>query len=224
MLISYSHQFFFHHMPKTGGVSVAERLEPYCAQPERVWINRLLEQVGIRVNLVLGPHHWKRFRCHTDMHTVQRVLPRDVFDSLYKFTFVRNPWDWLVSRYHYIQQRNRHGQHRRVGRLGGFAEYVRWQASKRRHGQSELVMDRSGNLLVDFVGRYETLAEDFATVTQHLRMPIKPLGRRNTSNHEDYRTYYDRATQQFVRDHWAHDIEAFGYEYEEVAPPQLKVA
>ncbi|MEM9186410.1 MAG: sulfotransferase family 2 domain-containing protein [Planctomycetota bacterium] len=214
MLLSYSHRFLFFHVPKTAGVSVAERFEPYAHRPERLAMNRLLERVGIRVNLLLGPHRWKRFRCHTTAATVRYALPPDLFGSLFKFAFVRNPWDWLVSRYHYILQAQHHGQRRRVIRLDGFADYVRWQGSRRRRGQVEMLVDGRGELLVDYVGRYETLKYDYALIAQRIGISTRPLGQLNTSKRGDYRDYYDRRTREYVLDRWRRDIEELCYEFD----------
>lgn len=218
MLISYSHNFLFQHIPKTAGCSVVEPLVPFGHRPEELLVNRLLERVGIRVNLVIGPHTWKRFRDHSDMATIQRVLPQDVFDSLFKFAFVRNPWDWLVSRYHYITQTDHHGQHERVKQLGGFGGYVRWQAARKRRGQAELLFGPGGEVLVDYIGRYETLADDFAEVTRRIGITTGLPGRRNASRRDrDYRSYYDDATAELVAHRWRRGVEAFGYSFDGVA-------
>lgn len=217
MLISYSHNFLFQHIPKTAGCSVTEQLEPFGHRPETLPVNRMLERVGIRVNLVIGPYKWKRFRDHSDMETIRRVLPAQVFDSLYKFAFVRNPWDWLVSRYHYITQSPHHGQHERVKRLDGFAGYVRWQAARKKRGQADLLFSRDGELLLDYVGRFETLAEDFTEISRRVGIDTNLPARRNASRHADYRSYYDDATSNLVAERWAKEIAAFGYCFDGVA-------
>lgn len=225
MLISYSHNFLFQHVPKTAGSALYERLEPFGHKPERLLVNRLLAGVGIRVNTVLGPHTWKRFRGHTDMAIVYRSLPRELFDGLYKFAFVRNPWDWLVSRYHFITQSGPgNGQYHRVRKLGGFGEYVRWQGARRRRGQSELLVDTprnplGGRLLADFVAKYETLDDDFATICRRVGVDASLPARRNASEHRDYREYYDQATRDYVADRWRHDVELFGYDFDGLASP-----
>jgi len=47
---------------------------------------------------------------------------------------------------------------------------------------------------------------------------VAPLGRSNRSSSGDYRDYYTPRLAALVRDHFAEDVERFGYEFEEAAP------
>ncbi|MEM1304170.1 MAG: sulfotransferase family 2 domain-containing protein [Planctomycetota bacterium] len=222
MLISYSHRFLFAHIPKTAGCSLRETLDPYVSDPKRYAVNRLLERVGIRVNHLIGPPEWKRFRLHEEMRTVHRVLPAPVFASLFKFAFVRNPWDLLVSRYHYLLRQPRHRQHARVKRMTGFGEYARWHAARTNETQLRRIADRNGRLLVDFVGRFESLHDDFAEVQRRIGLQPAAIPHENQSARNDYRTYYDDATAEFVAERWRADVERFDYRFD--APGGCKAA
>jgi hypothetical protein len=213
MLISYSHQFLFVHVPKTAGTSVVRCLRPYAHEPSGYLVNRVLERCGIHVNLLPGPHRWRRFRPHHSAVTIRRHLPSRIFERMFKFAFVRNPWDWLVSYYHFHLQCPKHHRHTYVRRLGSFAEFVRWRVERQRRPQADFLTDRDGRLLVDFLGRYETLHDDFGAICRRLGIQCE-LEWHNRSERGDYRTYYDDATAALVAEHCRPDIEAFGYTFD----------
>src|SRR4051794_37346885 len=110
MLLSYEHRFIFIHVYKVAGTSVVAALEPFAHRPEKLFVNRLLS----KFNHLLGthltwPHHkLKIFNDHVKALDLKRALPAAIFDNYFKFAFVRNPWDWQVSLYHYMKQESKH--------------------------------------------------------------------------------------------------------------------
>jgi len=213
MLISYSHKFLFVHVPKSAGVSVTQSLAPYAHRSEQLPINRLLNRFGVHSNLMLGPHTWRWFRLHHSAQIIRRHLPARVYGQLFKFAFVRNPWDAAVSFYHYCLEHPTHHRHNLTVRLGSFTEFIKWRAERKPHLQADMVCDRHDRLLVNFLGRFETLEEDFQHVCQRIGIQAT-LPRLNTSQHRDYRSYYDDATAELVATRWHRDIELFGYTFD----------
>jgi hypothetical protein len=75
-----------------------------------------------------------------------------------------------------------------------------------------MLVDDNGELLMDFVGRYENLQDDFNSLRAKLGI-TQTLPHLNKSNHRDYRSYYNDHTQQLVAEHFKADIELFGYSF-----------
>lgn len=213
MLISYSHKFLFVHVPKAAGVSVTQGLAPHAHRPEQLPINRLLNRFGVHTNLMLGPYTWRWFRLHHSAQIIRRHLPARVYNQLFKFAFVRNPWDTAVSFYHYCLEHPTHHRHRMAVRLGSFTEFIKWRASRKPHLQANMVCDHHNRLLVDFLGRFETLEEDFQHVCRRIGIQAQ-LPRLNTSQHRDYRSYYNDHTAELVASRWRRDIDLFGYTFD----------
>lgn len=189
-----------------------EAMRPYADGPEQWWLNRWLDQIGIHVNY-LAPHRLRRFRGHAGIVAIRRWLPRKVFDGLFKFAFVRNPWDRIVSQYHYTLSTPAHHNHRLVSQME-FAEFVDWWTRREKAHQLPMVADRGGRILCDFVGRFESLHRDFNWICRALGMRFN-LGHRNRSRHCDFRSYYDRRTRRLVADRLAADVDAFEYSFDD---------
>lgn len=219
MQISYSHRFIFFHVAKVAGLSIRDALSDYTAEPERFKIKRPPQLSKGKPNPMYDI--WQVLLLHATACDALRYLPNDIFDGFYKFAFVRNPWDWHVSMYHFILKETQHVHHQIVRDFGAFGEpYLQWVIDTKRpfargatKFQHEMVADREGQLLVDFIGRFETLSQDFNTVCQRLNLDTA-LPHLNSTNHRDYRDYYNDTTRQMVADHFERDITLFDYSFD----------
>lgn len=159
-------------------------------------------------------------------------ITQQKFDGFYKFSFVRNPWARLVSEYRY----------RNFLSHKSFKDFVMnklpapGRDDKYRHimPQTGMLYDNSGNLLVDFVGKFEHLQQDFDQVCQQLGIADSSLPHVNSSDKKSrelrrkvrnyfhrnaesklhgYVDYYDSETREFVADLYRADIENFSYSF-----------
>jgi hypothetical protein len=154
------------------------------------------------------------------------------FERFFTFSFVRNPWERIVSEYRY---RN-YFSHR------SFRDFVLNKLpppgfdDKYRHvmPQYDMLHDARGKLLVDFVGRFENLQEDFDTVCAKLGIGDTRLPHINASNKKsrnlkrkvknfiyfngesakrNYTEFFDDETRTAVSSLYRSDIEAFDYRF-----------
>jgi hypothetical protein len=212
MILSHSHSFAFIHVPKTAGSSVFLALRHYATHPELHWSNRWLRRVGIKVNH-FAPWPYKCFRPHDPVGILESRLPKAVFAGLFKFGFVRNPWDLLVSYWTFIRQTPGHKRHRRVMALPSFADYVEYEVRRGSFSQVGMLCGQDGRLLVDFVGRFESLETDFAFICRRIGIDAS-LPKVNVANRGDYRDHYTPALVDRVGEAFAADIDRFGYTFE----------
>jgi Sulfotransferase family len=217
MLISYSHRFIFIHIYKVAGTSIADALERYTAKgvDRRSPMLRFLRSLG--VHRLVPRYRLRKVRAqrHATARAIRAELPPEIFDEFYKFAFVRNPWDWQVSLYHFALNDPSHAQHQFTKSFKSFEKYLEWRVDGHYRLQKDFVVDDQGQLIVDFVGRYETLARDFATICNRVGIDNPGLPHHRPSAHRDYRTYYTPRTAALVAEAFKEDIEFFGYELEQ---------
>src|SRR5262245_1566241 len=93
----------------------------------------------------------------------RRETGRRQFESYFKFGFVRNPWDRVVSLY----ERTEALQLRNEMSFEQFVDWIQYSSATCVHSsphryQLDWFVDANGNLLADFIGRFERLDEDWA--------------------------------------------------------------
>lgn len=207
MLVSDSNEFIFVQMRKAASSSIQALLRPYVLpRPAGQWPH-------IKSRLRLEWNYRKYvFRTHDDILAARRRMSSDRFERYFKFAFVRNPLDRLVSEYEYILSQPAHGRHRRVQQLGSFEGFVHMQIPRRDAHQLNMLCDSKGRLLVDFVGKVETLDQDWRNICARLEIPWRELPRRNATSHRPFADYYDQRLKALVGRHWGREFEFFGYD------------
>lgn len=191
------HQAFFVHIPKTAGTS-------------------LIEALDFEVNGYT----------HCPARSLKVIYP-DLFETYFKFSVVRNPFDKFVSAFEYVTQktdwsRQKNWSKRNV-RGATFSEFVAHLQSSRSYRQQVLnyefflpqtffLEDNNGKLLVDFLMRFESLNEDYNQLRK-MRFPNAkqlPHARKN-KNRGKWQDYYDETSEAFVKDYYAEDFERLNY-------------
>jgi chondroitin 4-sulfotransferase 11 len=137
----------------------------------------------------------------------------------FRFSIVRNPWDRVVSHYHYRLMTNESGL---AEEQIAFIDWVKLaygekdpkycDRPKQFGAQWDWLIDQSGNCAVDYVMRFENLEDDFITLCSKLNRKAF-LPHLNRSNRGDYRSYFDNETKEIIAMRFKVDLEKFGYEY-----------
>ena len=198
---SVQHNGLFIHIPKCAGVAVSQSLFA------------------------------ERTSTHATIQDYLRVFSEEEFNSLFKFTFVRNPWDRLVSAYVFLKQGgvnegDRLWSERHLSRFDDFEHFIKSWVKKGNienslHFKPQgrfLCRPRSLRPLVDFIGHFENLPNDFAAVAERLGISASLAKVNMTPNkRDDYRSYYTDTTTNIVSEVYRDDIEAFGYDFDKGA-------
>jgi hypothetical protein len=192
-------------------------LRPYAYDPDRRIIRIPLLRRLYKDRITTYRYFQKHNYGHATAKELKAALPAKVFDNFYKFTFVRNPWDWQVSIYHFVIQNELHPQREFFKTFGSFENYLDWYINKGVQLQKDFALDDAGNLIVDFIGHYETIQDDFEAVCKQIN--IQPaLPHKNRSEHKNFREHYTAQTRAMVAEAFREDIEFFGYQFEEQEP------
>lgn len=240
MILSKQNKFIFIHIAKTAGTSVNKALIDYAAPGWQVTLNQAMQRQNISflypvpyknrystkerlskainiayrnicIRSVTGPHpYWD----HITADNLRKKMDPEAFESYYKFAFVRNPWSRLLSLYTYLLQNHRHPRHRVALEAGGFNGFIQHGYEKLNwQDQIYCLSNSEGELIVDFVGKYENLSEDFRVICDAIGIPMK-LPHINQTSHADYREYYSPESIELVAKMCYRDIELFNYSFE----------
>jgi len=204
MIISYTKKFLFIHNYKVAGTSIREALGKYSSRPYEKIHYQALKKLGLIPS-------YNTFKTHEAIQEVKNKMPSYLFNGLFKFGFVRNPWDWQVSLYHFAQQKETHHQHSLISTMS-FEEYIEWRINDDLHFQKDFFVDQNGEVIMDFIGKMESINSDFEYVTKSLGIS-EILPHKNKTEHTHYRKYYTNKTRDLIYNAFKADIEYFGYEF-----------
>jgi len=217
MQLSNRYKFLFVHIPKTGGTSMRSALRRLQWRDPLFWPQWLCA----RVDHATGHRIAAKLPRHAPAVTAKEMLPASVFEELFKFAFVRNPWDLQVSSWHHLRRE----RPQLLKGIHSFDAFMRYKLDPARPGQFHLdtsirlqrddVVDLRGEVILDFIGRYERLASDYETIGQRLGVKLPALpSKRRARDREDYRSYYSDDLAERVGSAFAADIETFGYRFD----------
>lgn len=218
MLVSLRYKFIFVHIAKTGGTSVRAALNGYKWRDPY----RMLQFVCSRMSGFTGHRLGCKIPRHARAIAAMEMLPREMFERFFKFAFVRNPWDLQVSSFHHIRRERPHLLEQ--AGIRDFESFLGWKIKEKRNYhyiidtsielQSDYLIDLHGNVIVDFIGKYEQLEDDFEEACRRIgiRPPQLPHKRKATDR-THYRKYYTDETAGLVAEHFKPDVEMFGYTF-----------
>lgn len=166
-------------------------------------------------------NHLKESNAQLDVeHANWLHYPVNLYGGYFKFAFVRNPWDRLVSCWRnkvvgYNFYKFSDSELEEMKKFENFVNYVSKlninKCDRHLRAQSALIdLNR-----VDYVGRVETFDDDANYIfQQRLGLPEKEIVRKNvTSNKTDYRRYYNEPLAEKVAHIYQKDITIFGYRF-----------
>lgn len=162
-------------------------------------------------NILKTNHIQSEFYCETFSFNKKK------YKKYFKFAFVRNPWDRVVSCY--IQKVKRHlmdfvFEECFDNDFDYFVDFLDRQdltiADRHIRLQTALVPFKD----IDFLGRFENFHNDLNEVMNILGIHLESIPQKNPSDHLHYSHYYNERTKQIIARKYKKDIEAFAYEFE----------
>jgi hypothetical protein len=220
-MICHHYKCIYVHIPKTAGQSI-----------EHVFLNLLGLSWDTRSPLLLRPNKNKKLgpprlaHLKANEYLKYKYISKDLFDAYFKFAFVRNPWSRVVSFYNY----------RKYYRFFSFNRFVTQHIKKIKDKDSwffgpqyEYIQDKNGQQLVDFIGKFENLQNDFDLICERLNLGTivlphinKPKNMYNifrlfpndNGRKRHYSEYYNAETKDIVGEVYRVDIEKFDYSFE----------
>ena len=215
MIISRARRFIFVHVPKTGGTALSLAYEARAAKDDIL--------IGDTPKARKRAARWKgvktagRIWKHSTLSDVVGLITPDEIEDFQTVTLVRNPWDRLVSYYHWLRVQS--FAHPAVGQarthdFSGFLNLPQTVAAFRLWPYGAYLRRPDGSETPSLFIRLEHYAEDATPLAAHLGFRLD-LPRANASNRpRDWRPFYSDADAALLADLCAEDIARFAYHFD----------
>jgi chondroitin 4-sulfotransferase 11 len=203
-----SQKVLFLWMPKVAGMSISRALSSAYGPRYRALENKP-QDFSLDLTSVTFYHS------HVPSLVQKGFISQQWVDDSFKFAFVRNPWDRLVSLYHWLGLKKELDFDTYINRVvSGNYERPGLTNIRGLYQANRLVdwLRPKGLWLPDYIGKFETLNEDWTNI-QHILSIKAPLAHTNQSIHKPYKIYYNIHTQRLVAKRFEEDIDLFKYTF-----------
>lgn len=208
MIVSHKHRFIFFKTRKTAGTSLQIALSEFCGEDDIITGSHKFygketedHSAGINMDKFITNHP------HPPLKQVKKFLGENIWNSYFKFAFVRNPYEIAVSRYHWNKKGKECSKQ-------GFKSWVKQEYDPQLDLLCPYITDNN-KIDLDFIGRYENLENDIDYIFNILKLP-KPVLGKNKSGYRDkkhYTEYYDNEIKDTIKNYFSNDLEIFNYDF-----------
>lgn len=163
---------------------------------------------------------------HGTVIDARNKVKKDKFKNYFKFALVRNPWDRLLSEFTFIVERKKishnikfkdwllHHQTIYSETNHGITPPQYKRIPFQRRPQLSWLVDENNEILVDFIGKVETIYKDIAIICDRFNVELdKSVPTHHKTTHKTYKEMYDEEMKNFIYTHHQIDIDTFGYEF-----------
>jgi hypothetical protein len=158
---------------------------------------------------------------HMPATVIAERIGQDKFRRYFKFAFVRNPWDRLVSTYfkqdlitksllnfdqdftNFVYQ---------LDEIWRSLDEVKHIHKSHLIPQTNIIYNDDDELMIDFLGRFESFQKDVEEIRERLKI-TKQTSITNSTVHKPYQRYYNEETVEIVRRLYERDVRFFNYEF-----------
>lgn len=217
MLVSHKYKFIFIKTVKTAGTSTEIYLEPYCSSSIRESHERrcTVTEDGIIGSRLL--RHRDEYWNHMKPPEIREKVGQEKFDSYIKIANIRNPFDMLVSHYHFEFTRQKYDKSHSLN----FNQYIlKTKVVEEFSEHNRGFFYIGSDYIVGEVLRQERLVEDLNRLRKTLNLPesSRKLSNYKTSQErvgKHYSAFYTPRGRAMVEEHFAWYLEKFNYRFDQ---------
>ncbi|MEP2641161.1 sulfotransferase family 2 domain-containing protein [Roseobacter sp.] len=215
MIISAGRAYIFVHIPKTGGTSLATALEARAMRDD-ILIGDTPKARRRKARLAGAVTHGRLWK-HATLADIDGLIAPEQIARCFTFTVVRNPWDRVVSTYHWL--RDQSFDHAAVDiaksqDFAGFLQTPHIQDMLHATPARSYMTDITGKERCDLYVRLERFDHEVAPLVAYLGFPLTMPHLNKSVRPRDYRGLYDATTRDLVGRFCAEDIARFDYKFD----------
>ena len=214
-MISHKHKCIFIHIPKTAGTSINSFFYPkvkfHFKNPDYEKLFGWCPKRNLHMQ-----HATSKQLIETELITEEQ------WNTYYKFTFVRNPWDRAYSDYVWVKGfANVKGSFKNyINREGGFKNIFTDNTNENYLGDHLLpqtdFFDFEGNYKLDFVGKFENFSVQIQEVLESLSIRKNfDIFQNKTNRVKDYSLFYTDSNKKLVERKYKKDINLLKYTFDD---------
>ncbi|WP_268035274.1 sulfotransferase family 2 domain-containing protein [Algoriphagus sp. PAP.12] len=168
-MISHKHKCIFIHVPKAAGTSI-ERV--FLEDLDLDMDNRHALLLGASTNISLGPRRISHLLARE--YVSGHFISQELFESYFKFAFVRNPISRIYSTYKFLN----------FDRYVDFDTFVSKKIDRLSEDKMygffmkpayDYLFDENGKCLVDYIGKFESISVDFTNIISNINFFSKNI-------------------------------------------------
>lgn len=218
-MISHKYKCIFIHIPKTAGTSIEQKLGHFNELQRGVQDHRPISEIE---PISLG--ELARSCLQLDTTALKKQIKKALkdrkanlkqcYDTYFKFSFVRNPWARVFSWYKNVMRDEHHKRRFRVDDNCSFKDFLykhldQWELKP----QLFWLVDKKGNMPLDFIGRFENLNNDFGFVANKIGLDNCELPMLIAGNGQHYARFYDSEMKNLIYTKYRDEIDYFNFKF-----------
>lgn len=214
MIISHGRRYIFVHIPKTGGTSLALALEGR-AMKDDIMLGDTPKARNRRHRVMDAPSRGRLWKHSTLCDIDGLVSPQDI-EEFFTFTLVRNPWDRMVSYYHWLRDQNFDHVSVDMAKTLSFRDFVtdeRSMTALKNNPARAYMRSADGNERCNAYIRIEEFESDAKPLFAHLGFRLSLPHANRSDRLKSYQSYYDAESIEVVARCCINDINQFEYQF-----------
>lgn len=178
----------------------------------------------IHINKTAGTSIGKALNLPFQHKTAEEVITEiglERWNNSYNFTFVRNPWDKVVSHYFHRVKTNQTNMKKNPISFTDWVIESYGENNPKYYDKPKMFMPQydwliyRSKLVVNNIFRFENLKADYFEICKILKVVQRKLDHKNKSQRDHFRLYYNNVTAEIIREWFLKDISLFNYKFKE---------
>lgn len=205
-MISHRKNFIFIHIPKTGGSSISKKIRKYG-----IYYQGKLYNISI-------------YNKHVTAFYLYKTLGPEQFNKYYKFTIVRNPFNWLISNYEFNRGLHlpfvKNTRYTVAGTVPDWAKsmtftyWIKWWLDTFNPSQTYMIESNNNKIIVDKVYKFEELFSAYIDICMKTKIfPGRLPHNKRTISKKPLNVYYNNALIDIVQENFKNDFLNFNYDF-----------